>query len=56
MNSSPNSVVHLILGAAGGIGSAVSRRLAAAGATVALAGRASDRLDELAHQLGAAKW
>jgi len=56
MNSSANSVVHLILGAAGGIGSAVSRRLAAAGATVALAGRASERLDELAQKLAAPKW
>lgn len=56
MNSSANAVVHLILGAAGGIGSALSRRLAAAGATVALAGRASDRLDELAQELATAKW
>lgn len=56
MSDSTNSVVHLILGAAGGIGSAVSRRLAAAGATVALAGRASERLDGLAQELGAAKW
>ena len=56
MNNSADSVVHLILGAGGGIGSAVSRRLAAAGATVALAGRASDRLDDLAQELGAAKW
>jgi 3-oxoacyl-[acyl-carrier protein] reductase len=56
MNREVNSVVHIVLGAAGGIGSALSRQLAAAGATVALAGRASDRLDELARQLDAAKW
>ena len=56
MSSTEHSVVHLILGAAGGIGSAVCRRLAAGGATVALAGRPSDRLDELARELGAVKW
>jgi NAD(P)-dependent dehydrogenase (short-subunit alcohol dehydrogenase family) len=39
MSSAEHSVVHLILGAAGGIGSAVCRRLAAGDATVALAGR-----------------
>jgi len=53
LNESP---VHLIFGASGGIGSEVARRLAASGATVALASRPSDRLDELARQLGAPKW
>ncbi len=48
--------VHLIFGASGGIGSEVARRLAASGATVALASKSSDRLDELARQLGAPKW
>ena len=50
------SPVHLIFGASGGIGSEVARRLAASGATVALASRPSDRLDELAQRLGAPKW
>ena len=45
--------VYLILGASGGIGSAVSRRLAASGATVALASRPSDRLEGLAGELQA---
>jgi NAD(P)-dependent dehydrogenase (short-subunit alcohol dehydrogenase family) len=50
-NSSP---LHLILGAAGGIGSALARRLAASGARVALAGRDQGRLDALAADLGPA--
>ena len=54
--TSNESPVHLIFGASGGIGSEVARRLAASGATVALASRPSDRLDELARQLGAPKW
>lgn len=48
--------VHLIFGASGGIGSELARRLAASGATVALASRPSDRLDELARQLETLKW
>jgi len=48
--------VHLIFGASGGIGTAVCRRLAASGATVALASRPSERLDELARDLDAPKW
>ncbi len=48
--------VQLILGASGGIGSALSRRLAASGATLALAGRPSDRLNQLAAELQAEKW
>ena len=51
-----NAPVHLIFGASGGIGSAVCRRLAASGATVALASRPSDRLDELARDLDAPQW
>jgi NAD(P)-dependent dehydrogenase (short-subunit alcohol dehydrogenase family) len=50
------SPVQMVFGASGGIGSEVCRRLAAAGATVALASRPSDRLEELAKQLGAPKW
>ena len=50
------SPVQLVFGASGGIGSEVSRRLAAYGATVALASRPSDRLDQLAGQLNAPKW
>ena len=42
---------YLVLGASGGIGAAVSRRLVAQGARVALASRASDRLDQLAEVL-----
>jgi NAD(P)-dependent dehydrogenase (short-subunit alcohol dehydrogenase family) len=53
---SSNAPVHLILGASGGIGSAVCRRLAASGAIVALASRPSNRLDELARELEAPKW
>jgi NAD(P)-dependent dehydrogenase (short-subunit alcohol dehydrogenase family) len=46
--------LHLIIGAAGGIGSALARRLTAAGARVALAGRDRARLDALAATLGGA--
>ena len=42
-----NAAVHLIFGASGARGSAMCRRLAGSGATVALASRPSDRLDEL---------
>ena len=56
-NQDPGTApVHLIFGASGGIGSAVCRRLAASGATVALASRPSERLDELARDLDAPKW
>jgi len=44
--------VYVILGGTGGIGSQVSRRLAADGATVVVAARGSDRLDALAADLG----
>jgi NAD(P)-dependent dehydrogenase (short-subunit alcohol dehydrogenase family) len=46
--------LHLIIGAAGGVGSALARRLAGAGARLALAGRDRARLDALAGSLGAA--
>lgn len=50
----PTPPLHLILGAAGGIGAALARRLAAAGARVALAGRDPGRLAALAAELGPA--
>ncbi len=56
MSESMPSSVQLILGAAGGIGSALSRQLAASGATLALAGRPSERLNQLAEELQAEKW
>ena len=45
--------VYLILGATGGIGSAVSRRLAQQGARLVLAARSDEPLQELADDLGA---
>lgn len=49
----PSQPVHLILGAAGGIGSALARRLAAGGARLVLAGRTAAPLHALAAELGA---
>jgi NADP-dependent 3-hydroxy acid dehydrogenase YdfG len=46
--------VAVVTGATSGIGAATARRLAAAGASVALLGRREDRLKELATQIGAA--
>jgi NAD(P)-dependent dehydrogenase (short-subunit alcohol dehydrogenase family) len=43
--------VYVILGGTGGIGSAVARKLAADGATVALAARGAERVEEMARQL-----
>lgn len=48
-----SSGAYLILGAAGGIGSAIARSLAADGATLVLAGHRSETLDPLAQELGA---
>jgi NAD(P)-dependent dehydrogenase (short-subunit alcohol dehydrogenase family) len=47
------SGAFVILGAAGGIGSAIARSLAADGARLVLAGRNLDRLQPLATELGA---
>ena len=44
--------VHLVLGASGGIGSALCERLAERGAKLALAGRSEDKLLELAERVG----
>jgi 3-oxoacyl-[acyl-carrier protein] reductase len=45
--------VHLVLGASGGIGSALARRLADGGARLFLAGRSAERLAALAGELNA---
>jgi NAD(P)-dependent dehydrogenase (short-subunit alcohol dehydrogenase family) len=45
---------HLVLGGAGGIGSALARQLTAGGARVLLAGRRAEPLQSLADELGAA--
>lgn len=49
----PDSPAYLIFGGAGGIGSAVARRLVGSGARVALAGRTEASLALLATELGA---
>lgn len=46
--------VYVILGGSGGIGSALARRLAGNGATVAIAARGAERLEALARELGGA--
>ena len=46
--------VYVILGGTGGIGSAVARKLVADGARVALAARNSERLEQMANDLGGA--
>ncbi|MDJ0975118.1 MAG: SDR family oxidoreductase [Planctomycetota bacterium] len=53
MASDTPTPVHLVLGATGGVGSTLARRLKAEGATVVLAGRDPDRLAALGSELGA---
>ncbi len=47
----PDLPAYLLIGAAGGIGSEVARRLARAGANLLLAGRSADALEALAAEL-----
>jgi 3-oxoacyl-[acyl-carrier protein] reductase len=49
----PDAPVHLVVGAAGTIGAATTRRLASAGAQLVLAGRREAPLRELADEVGA---
>lgn len=53
MSDTPAAPVHVILGATGGIGSALTRQLAAEGATLVLAARDAARLEALAGEVGA---
>jgi NAD(P)-dependent dehydrogenase (short-subunit alcohol dehydrogenase family) len=48
-----NGPCYVVLGATGGIGTALCRRLAGAGASLVIAARNADRLRELADKLGA---
>ena len=50
---SPESPVHVVFGAYGGVGSALACRLAGEGARLVLSGRDPDRLGALAEELGA---
>ncbi len=52
-NDSNSSPVHVILGATGGIGSELCRRLSESGARLVIAARDKDKLDKLAGETGA---
>ena len=52
MSTNVQNDVYAILGAAGGVGSALARRLTGAGATVMLGGRRLAPLEELAKEIG----
>ena len=53
MGNADTAASYLIFGATGGIGSALSRKLAGSGARLILAARGGDRLEELAAELDA---
>ncbi|MFT5090416.1 MAG: 3-oxoacyl-[acyl-carrier protein] reductase [Planctomycetota bacterium] len=53
MESPKQNPVYVVLGATGGIGSATCRLLAKEGARLILAGRSTDKLNALAHELNA---
>lgn len=55
MSESPEKPVYVVLGATGGIGSEVARRLAHTGASLMLGARDADRLASLAGTLAAAQ-
>jgi len=52
MSATMEEAAILIMGATGGIGSALARRLAKAGARLALAARTPESLESLAHETG----
>jgi NAD(P)-dependent dehydrogenase (short-subunit alcohol dehydrogenase family) len=53
VSQAENKPVYVVFGASGGIGSALSRRLASKGAQLVLAGRNSERVEALAGEMGA---
>lgn len=53
MSNAPTTPTALLFGATGGIGSALARRLSAAGWRLATSARGRDRLEQLAEEIGA---